>query len=112
MMSAQVETFTLFDCASHVLDQSDLIELVSGATLRSSPMSSTSSRMVTSSPILTTSGSQCFTRPSSPTFDSTFSILGDQVIKKTINKNACKILDALKYLLETDSFRFLNHFRV
>ena len=75
-MSAQVESsFSLFDSSSHVLDQADLIELVSGATLRNSPPS----RMVTSSPILTTT-SQCLTRPSSPSLESAFNILGDQVI--------------------------------
>ena len=76
-MSAQVESsFSLFDSASHVLDQADLIsELVSGATLRNSPPS----RMVTSSPILTTT-SQSLTRPSSPSLESAFNILGDQVI--------------------------------
>jgi len=73
-MSAQVESsFSLFDSSSHVLDQADLIELVSGATLRNSPPS----RMVTSSPILTTT-SQCLTRPSSPSLESAFNILGDQ----------------------------------
>jgi len=73
-MSAQVESsFSLFESASHVLDQADLIELVSGATLRNSPPS----RMVTSSPILTTT-SQSLTRPSSPSLESAFNILGDQ----------------------------------
>ena len=82
-MSAQVESsFSLFDSASHVLE-ADLIELVSGATLRNSPPS----RMVTSSPILTTT-SQSLTRPSSPSLESAFNILGDQVIYRiflTIN---------------------------
>ena len=76
MSSAQVEIQSLFESANHVLDQADLIELVSGATLRNSPPS----RMVTSSPILTTSSqSSCLTRPSSPSLESTFNILGDQV---------------------------------
>ena len=83
-MSAQVESsFSLFDTSSHVLDQADLIELVSGATLRNSPPS----RMVTSSPILTTT-SQCLTRPSSPSLESAFNILGDQVIG---NSTFCKV---------------------
>ena len=67
-------SLSLFESANHVLDQADLIELVSGATLRNSPPS----RMVTSSPILTTS-SQSLTRPNSPSLESTFNILGDQV---------------------------------
>ena len=80
-MSAQVETsFSLFDSSSYVLDQADLIELVSGATLRNSPPS----RMVTSSPILMNPPSggisgTCLTRPSSPSLESAFNILGDQV---------------------------------
>lgn len=73
-MSAQVESLSLFESSNHVLDPADLVDLVSGATLRNSPPS----RMVTSSPILSTSSNQCLTRPSSPNLDSTFSILGDQ----------------------------------
>ena len=76
MSSAQVEIQSLFDATNHVLDAADLIELVSGATLRNSPPS----RMVTSSPILTTSSQSCLTRPNSPSLESTFNILGDQVI--------------------------------
>ena len=92
-MSAQVETsFSLFDSASHVLDQADLIELVSGATLRNSPPS----RMVTSSPILTTpiSGSQSLTRPSSPSLESAFNILGDQVSWNFIIFNFVLLVDS------------------
>ncbi len=78
-MSAQVETMALFEsAANNVIDPSDLIELVSGATLR--PSSPTPSRMVTSSPILVNPNSQGSTRASSPSLDSTFSILGDQVM--------------------------------
>ena len=92
MSSAQVEIQSLFESANHVLDQADLIELVSGATLRNSPPS----RMVTSSPILTTSSqSSCLTRPSSPSLESTFNILGDQVNtipswkNKLVNNSDC-----------------------